>query len=211
MQLTDVTVQLRSSMGGDDLGSVAVGLGDPNPEDSRHAVVLNSKGYRGANFYSVSQLVASDRMLSEWKRRIATSADIKRIVIEDYSIDTCFALLLFSARLEDRKVSEHPRFDEAAWEAYVTAWEQGKFVDAAVEISPACLLTSLAHALLPINGSDAKSGLTTCLQFLQEMLDSCPNPSSGIPSTFASARYRDAIAQMEFDRQQYGAALQRGK
>ena len=44
------------------------------------------------------------------------------------------------------------------------------------------------------------------------MLDAYPTPPvGGLPSTFSSDLYRQAPAQVGFDRQQYSAALQRGK
>ncbi len=43
----------------DELGSVVVGLGNPNPEGSRQAVIFNQMGYRTTRLASVSQFVAS--------------------------------------------------------------------------------------------------------------------------------------------------------
>lgn len=196
------------------LGTVVIGLGDPNPDHSGQAVILNHKGYRAQRLASVSQFVAtaSDQMWSMWKERVATPADADVLVTEDYSLDTCLAWLLFVARLEGRPLSSAATFDEAAWVDYATAWEEGRFVDAAMETSPACLFTVLGHALLAGAGADASRGFGLCLQFLQEILDACPTPSaSGLPPSFDSELRRQAVAQIGFDRQQYETALQRGK
>lgn len=200
--------------GEDAPGSVMIGFGDPNPGGTAHAVVLSQKGYRGERLYSVSQFLTSvpDSMWAMWSQRVADLEDVKTLFVDDYSLDTCFAWLLFVARLEERPVSAATDFDVGAWVKYVTAWEGGNFVDVAVESSPACLLTALGHALLPAPGADAKPGLDSCLQFLQEMLDVCPAPPvGGLPSSFSSGLYRQALAQIDFDRQQYEAALTRGK
>ena len=89
------------------VGFVVIGLGDPNPKASVKAVILNHKGYRAETFASVSQFVASasDKLWLRWRTRIATSADIMALVVEDYSLDTCFAWLLFGARLEGKPAS----------------------------------------------------------------------------------------------------------
>jgi hypothetical protein len=214
MQLTGVKVNLDYKASEDTRGSVVIGLGDPNLEGAGQSVFLNHKGYRAERLASVTQFVASasDSLWSMWKARIATSADITALVVEDYSLDTCFAWLLFGARLEGRPVSRAEGFDESAWVDYVTAWEKGEFVDVAVETSPACLFTELGNAVLPRSGAAAAPSFARCLQYLQEMLDACPTPPvGGLPSTFSSDLHRQALAQVGFDRQQYSAALQRGK
>jgi hypothetical protein len=214
VESTRVNVRSHLQPGDDVSGSVAVGLGDPNPEGSANAVILNHKGYGAKRLASVSQFVATapQELRHLWKERIATLADVTSIVVEDCSLDTCFAWLLFGARLEERPVSSAAGFNEAAWVDYVTAWEKGEFVDVAVETSPACLSTELANALLPGPEADAASGFAACLQLLQEMLDACPSPPpGGLPSTFSSDLHRQALAQIAFDRQQYQSALRRGR
>ena len=191
-----------------------IGLGDPNPDATAHAVILLHKGYQPTRLVSVSQFVttATAELWATWRRRIATMADVKTLVLEDYSLDTCFAWLAFVARMEGRSVSAATAFDEAAWVSYVTAWEQGKFIDVAVETSPAALFTQLSHALLPKPEEDPGPGFVRSLAVLQELLDTFPAPpAAGIPPSFDSELHRQAVAQIDFERQQYAAALERGK
>lgn len=213
-QLKTITVKMRYEAGVDAAGEVVIGLGNSNPADSRRAAFLNHKGYRAARYSSVSAFVgsATRELWSDWKTRIPTLAAIKTLVVEDYSLDTCFAWLLFVARLEGRPVAAAAGFDEGAWVDYVTAWEEGRFVDSAIGTSPACLFTALSHALLPTSGVDAKPGLEVCLRFLQDMLDCCPTPpAAGLLPSCSPELQRQAAAQVSFDRQQYGAALRRGQ
>jgi hypothetical protein len=199
--------------GPDEPGAVAIGLGDPNPEEGRQSVILNHKGYRGARLTSVSEFVGSApaELWVAWRRRLPNRDALRTLVVEDYSLDTCFAWLLFLARLDGSPVSPAEGYDEAAWIDYVTAWEQGRFVDVDAETSPACLFTTYGHALLPVDGADAAPGFERCLGFLREIVAASPTPSAGgLPPEFASEARRQALAQVAFDRQQYEAALRRG-
>jgi hypothetical protein len=193
---------------------VVIGLGNPNPNHASKSVILNHKGFRAGRFTSVSQFVhsAPNQLWANWRRRVASTSNVDGLIVEDYSLDTCFAWLLFCARLERRPVSTVEGFDEGAWVDYVTAWEEGRFVDASIDTSPACLFTALSHALLPPSDADAKPGFERCLEFLQDIVDSCPEPPvDGLPRNCSPELQRQAAAQVTFDRQQYTAALHRGQ
>lgn len=209
MCLPNVDVKLTEHADADIVGQVLVGIGSPNAEDTHFSVVLNHKGYKAKRFESVAQLVASDYMWERWKQRVPTVGSIRSIWVEDYSLDTCFSLSLFIAKLECRPLSTLPDFDVNAWIDYVTAWEKGHFIDHDPESSVACLFSMFAHAVLPSSQQSSIHGLKSCLQFLGELMDHCGDPRQGIGS-FPSINLQRAKAQLDIERQQYQVALRRG-
>ena len=188
------------------------------PEALRAAVVLNYKGYPTGQFKSASDFVAgaSDELWAAWKQRIPTSADIRRIRCR--GILARHLLRLVAPPRPARGTTRHRHaagFDEPAWVSDVTAWEEGRFVEATrLKTSPACLLTELASTpCFPDPHTDAAPGFEACLRLLEEMLEACPARPRGRSSVGLHLRAPTAGpgTGFGFDRQQYRLALQRGK
>lgn len=164
---------------------ILVGLGDPMGQ-SNDGVVL-SNVYRGSTRASVSDFVlnAESATVERWRERFGNGWNrIERVVLEDLSLDSCFALLLFEARLRSEE-SLLPRFDD--WCSYVTRWEQG-FVDDRESIgdSIAMLATTLGHSYFvvrdgqraaPIDTDLFNEGAHAVIEFLALALGVCKSPA----------------------------------
>ncbi|MYN10200.1 hypothetical protein [Pseudoduganella aquatica] len=203
----DIAVELNAGARQGGPGTLLVGLGDP--EGDGQAVCLNYKGDPGGA-RSVAALVAGADAArwQAWRARLPSTGAIRTIVVEDFSLDTCCALLLFGAALDGR-----PLPDTAAWVAYVSAWEGGDCLDGAdLSRSAACLLSVLGHSYLPPQAADvardgyARAGLHACLALMRRMLASQPRPEAGI-GYLEGAEYGRALAHLAHERQMYELAL----
>ncbi|KQV79380.1 hypothetical protein ASD15_18795 [Massilia sp. Root351] len=207
-----ITVELNAGARQGGPGTLLVGLGHPDADTGPggQAVCLNYKGDAGGA-RSVAELVAhaGPARWEDWRERLPSTAAIRTIVLEDLSLDTCCALLLFGAALDGQ-----PLPDPAAWVAYVSAWEGGDYLDGAdLSRSAACLLSVLGHSYLPQHAAEvvrdgyARAGLQACLALMQRMMASQPRPESGI-GYLAGADYSRAVAHLAHERQMYELALQ---
>ena len=167
-------------------GDLLVGIGH-SPDESRfvalnHKTAGDSPGRLGFVALSVSECVlnASRDLQTSWRRTFPGGiTSVRRIVVEDASLDTCMALLLFAQAIagdaKDVKDAEHDLHVLGAvqthgagnaeaeqrlnsWVSYVTAWEQGRYPDGEdYRRSAACLMTALAHSRLP-SGKPSATG-----------------------------------------------------
>ena len=210
----DLTVEFNASSNEDSQGTLLIGLG--SPEASVTGVCLNPKGLLKGSLSSVSALVdgAEPGLKQQWRQRLGNTQAVRKIVVEDFSLDTCHALLMFGALLDQ---TETENFGQPAWLDYVNAWEMGRYLDGGdVSRSAACLLTSLAHSFLPegmeetISNSFVARGLFACLNFLQQLCAAQANPLNGI-DRLDSAEYARALGQLAHEQQMYRLALQRSQ
>jgi hypothetical protein len=187
---------------------------------------------------SVSDCVhsAPEELRAAWRRCFPDGmSSVRRIVVEDASLDTCMALLLFAqaiapdatpdARLLGA-VQTHSAADGMSpqrldsWVRYVTAWEQGRYPDGEDRLcSAGCLLTGLAHSLLPASrqgatgtvadNASASAALRACLTLLDALIAANAEavdakPPRDLPESL------QAQAQLAIERQFYEAALKHG-
>ncbi|TCV94272.1 hypothetical protein EDC52_10712 [Biostraticola tofi] len=193
-------------------GTVLIGLGDSNDDRQSSGVALNHKGYRQAQYGSVSELIvrADQQQWARWRQKLPDPQHLQRVIIEDFSPDTCLALLLFLQHLEPAGTA--PPLSEP-WLAYISAWESGIYLDGdTVERSAACLLSALGHAYLPehtsTNNSWVREGLINCLALLAAMMEANPQPTAGI-EPLHTRQYSQAVASLGYERQLYRQVLQR--
>lgn len=206
-------VHLKSSPDQDDLqsnGTIVVGLGDPASQDDKGACILNHKGSsRPAR--SVTQFVveADEALVARWRACIGAEG-VRRIVVEDLSLDTCFAVKTFLHRMAG-KTFEDARLDN--WVQYVSDWEQGHYPDkgSSPRDSVACLASLLGHSYLATG--DVKAGLLAMGDFLWALIMAFPSPRS-VSFDTRSPHYRRAIARYDYEYGQlrttveYGATFQ---
>ena len=193
-------------------GSLLIGLGDGNDTESQKGVALNNKGYRAGHYNSVSELVANadDRQWTIWRSKLSSVQGIQRIVIEDFSLDTCFTLLLFLNHLNavgSLSLSTHP------WLEYVTAWESGIYLDGDdTARSAACLLSALAHSSLCEQSLDdtavVRHNMLACLRLLSDMIIANPDPTAGIMPMHTQC-YASAVASLAYEQQIYQHIIKR--
>ncbi len=215
-------------------GCLLVGLGDPHQRDlhqreqhpheliaQTEGIALNHKPLDDVQtlhrFSSVCEYVGSadDGLIDSWRMRLPDGpASLRRIVVEDLSLDTCLALLLFFDRTgHNRLVST----ELEAWVRYVTDWEAGLYADS-VEMrhSAAVQMTILGHSYLsptPPRGvpdESLRTGLRACLSLLRAMIDSGMSPHAPVPR-LNTAEHSRAMAQFEYEAQQYRLALAYGR
>ncbi|WP_144112506.1 hypothetical protein [Paraburkholderia sp. BCC1886] len=213
---SDLVFELNSSAVAGEPGSVLVGLGNPNPGATSGGISLNHKGYASAAHPSVSAFIrhADDALIEYWRTRVADTSAIRKIVVEDFSLDTCFALLLFGARLDGVALDD---MDRNAWLSYVSAWESGTYLDGErLEQSAACLLSALGHSYVPeevtetVSNGFVAQGMLACLNLLETMCASHADPLGGI-GVLNSRDYARAVGQLAHERQMYELALKRAR
>lgn len=211
---TGLTVELNASTREDTPGTLLIGLGDPNPGAMHAGVSLNQKGFAGGRHPSVTAFVnaADESLWAFWRSRFADTSAIRKVVVEDFSFDTCYALLLFGACLDGHQAGI---FGRPHWLEYVSAWERGTYVDGAdLERSAACLLSALGHSYLPEDVTDVASdgfvaqALQACLALVEQMCLAHDSPRGGI-DTLNTREYARAIGQLRHERQMYELALKR--
>ncbi|WP_333894030.1 hypothetical protein, partial [Atlantibacter subterraneus] len=133
--LETVTFSMRPSLQELPAGMLALGIGDA----ASQGIALNCKNsgkYRSLSAWLWAMDADERRALQEKAR----SQAITHIAIEDFSLDSCFAWLLFSS-------GETQGLDQ--WVRYIDQWEQGFYLDGDnVSDSAACLHTVFAHARL---------------------------------------------------------------
>ncbi|WP_179400782.1 hypothetical protein [Burkholderia guangdongensis] len=209
-----VTFELNASTREASPGTLLIGLGNPNPGAMRAGVSLNQKGFAGPRHASVTAFVhaADETLWAYWRSRFANTAAIRKVVVEDFSLDTCFALLLFGAVLDGRQPDA---YGCAAWLDYVSAWERGIYLDGAdLERSAACLLSVLGHSYLPEDVTEVATGgfvaqaFRACLALVEQMCAAQANPLGGI-DRLNTREYARAIGQLSHERQMYELALKR--
>lgn len=177
-------------------GIIVVGLGNPSTQGYDGACILNHKGGT-AQARSVSQFIylADDELVNQWRSCLATEG-VKRIVIEDLSLDTCFGLQLFFYKVSNQKNLDN-RLKE--WVDYISDWEQGFYPDKGSNTrdSVACLSSLLGHSFL--SAGDFAAGLLACTDFVWELIKNYPNPR-GVSFDERSPHYRRAIARYDYER-----------
>lgn len=211
-----LSFELNATSREDAAGTVLIGLGNANPGMTQHGVHLNQKGYFAAKLRSVSQLIheADAAQREVWHERLPNTSAIRKIVVEDFSLDTCFALLRFGACLDCETFADVPGRE---WLDYVSDWENGRFVDGPdLQRSAACLFSALGHSYIPEDIVDVKvngfvtEGMHACLRLLSHMCRMQASPLSGIDA-ISSREYARAIAQLTHERQMYLLVLQRAR
>lgn len=193
-------------------GALLVGLGDPQADTL--GVSLNNKG--GSGYASVSAMVAGAdaAQWQRWRARFPDHGAIAKIVIEDFSLDTCLSLLLFERGLRQDPIDDP---GTAAWVDYVTAWECGRYLDGKdLSESPACLMTALGHAYLPESVREQSEagfvaeGLRACLRLLSALMRQRPLPQGpALPGVTLGPEGGRAGSQLIHERQLYELMLER--
>lgn len=193
-------------------GVLLVGLGDARADTA--GASINNKGDSG--FASVSAMVAGAdaAQWQRWRERFPDIGAVTKIVLEDFSLDTCLALLLFERGLR------HDTLDDSstvAWVEYVTAWETGQYLDGKdLGQSPACLVTVLGHAYLPeavreqSEAGFVAEGLRACLRLLAALMRQRPLPQGpAIPGLGLGPEGERAQSHLVHERQLYELMLER--
>lgn len=204
--LENVTFSMRPSLRELPAGTLALGIGDA----ASPGFALNCKN--GGQHRSLSAWLwamdASERRALSDKARLQP---ITHIVIEDFSLDSCFAWLLFS-------LFSHGEIRELdAWVRYIDQWEQGFYLDGDhFGHSAACLHTVFAHARLhaaqtATHTYDAdllRHGFIRCLKLLTAFINHTLEPLQGIQS-LPSAEFLAAQAALAYEYQLYQLAIER--
>ncbi|MBL7635961.1 hypothetical protein [Atlantibacter hermannii] len=204
--LENVTFSMRPSLRELPAGTLALGIGDA----ASPGIALNCKN--GGQHRSLSAWLwamdASERRALSDKARLQP---ITHIAIEDFSLDSCFAWLLFS-------LFSHGEIHELdAWVRYIDQWEQGFYLDGDnFGHSAACLHTVFAHARLhaaqtATHTYDAdllRHGFIRCLKLLTAFINHTLEPLQGIQS-LPSAEYLAAQAALAYEYQLYQLAIER--
>lgn len=209
-----ISVELNPWATGPGTGTLLIGLGSAQGETA--GVCLNHKGAKGPALKSVSAFVnkANAEQWQHWLTRLPNMGAIQKIVVEDFSLDTCLALMLFCNRLQ--QIGEDPS-EVAVWVEYASAWETGQYLDGNdMTQSPACLVTALGHSYLPeavqeiVHDGFAAEGLRACLRLLNALRIQRPSlghwPEAAPPTGRDGAR---AIAHLRHEHQMYQLLLQR--
>jgi len=200
---------------------IFVGVGDA--QDAAHAgIVLNHK-FRGSTFSSVSDYVrgADAVTVARWRDRFGAGwHQFNRVVLEDLSLDTCFALLSFEVLMRDGTRSSHEALPRR-WAEYVARWEQGWIDETQAERSLAMLLSSLAHshfrliteAVEPatIDAEAFAVGAHEVLDLLTDAIAATDDPREFDPARLAmSPALARAQVHLGYELDTYRRALQRG-
>lgn len=201
-------------------GEILVGLG----RAIGAGIVLNHKERSGSGptVRSVSDLVfrATDEVIEKWKG-IITKSGQSTLVIEDLSLDTCFAIMLLEERLNPNEGKSSEEKSDAKleeWLKYVNAWEAGFYLDTnGLENSIAILHACMAHGYLRAQGLAGGSqpgrspesppvyltrDFRQCIEFLTDAYSRFEDPlqAVGLPGLRA---YKHARSQFLFEQQQY--------
>jgi hypothetical protein len=203
-------------------GEILVGLG--NPLDTKQpGIVLNFK-YPGSESRSVSSFVlgADPATLARWRECLPKGlASVGRVVLEDLSFDTCFALLMFAHLLTHGTV-ETPAGHAEGWRRYVTRWEEGYTREQRPwNESMSFLVTALGHSYLDleetgglpiIDPAQFSAGARTCLDLVAEAFAQGIHPESvDLGKLEHNPAFARARSHIEHERSQYHLALQHGK
>jgi hypothetical protein len=200
-------------------GEVLVGLGDPQARGS--GIVLNNKGAL-VSCDSISHYVmtANRDLLDRWKMSAPLGmAGIRRLVVEDLSLDTCFALLVFGNFIEGK---EPESWCTPVFADYVTAYELGSFPDSGSPRNSLAILHSvLGHSYFEPDQSTAgdapgplspqlfHAGFRACMSFLYRTLQNSAVPTEPrFPQN--APEYARALAHYDYEYEQYLMVLQHG-
>ena len=179
-------------------GDLLIGVGASAPSD---AICLNNKTATGSPT-SVTRLVqhAPAPLVTAWAEALGGPVDpvavlsSVRLVVEDAGPDSCFALVLFLARLAGVPPEQLPD----NWIAYIDAWEQGA--------SPANPLTAhgtLHNALVHFSiQATPAAAWQSGLRLLHEVLANGLSPNS-IPPDMGGPWLVKARAALTYDAQAY--------
>lgn len=212
-------------------GDVLIGVGsefDLPPDGG--CVVLNHKslarqpGVRPFQSLSHYLTQVSPDVVNGWRCHFPQGlASVQRIIVEDASLDTCLALLLFESLMVAGRIEQVL----LNWVGYATEWERGRYADGPDKrLSPACLMAALSHSLLPprthvgahqgsadsvvLQTDEAtREALVSCLTLLHAYVSRFSDPAATQPMLDVPA-YAQAEAQLEFEYQQYLLALKFG-
>ena len=205
-QFKDATVELKPNFETIDSvkGDVVIGLGDREQQNVASGCILNYKGSNGS-FGSVSEYVRSapHEIWEAWRTRISQNG-IQRIVIEDLSLDTCFSLVLFLARLSNASPATEK---EECWATYMTNWEQGLYMDVgrSPRESVACTTSLLGHSYL--HAQDSKLGLIACCEFVLDLFAKFDSPFT-VTFDQADLHYRRALGRYAYEAGQFQLIVQ---
>lgn len=204
--LEDVTFSLRPSERELSAGMLALGIGDA----ASAGIALNCKN--GSPHRSLSAWLWA---MDDHERRAlcekARTQPLRHIVIEDFSLDSCFAWLLFSLFADGQTDGLED------WVRYIDQWEQGFYLDGDnVGHSAACLHTVFAHARLHAAQTrthhyDAdllRDGFLRCVKLLVAFINHTRQPLLGIQA-LPSADYLAAQAALAYEYQLYQLAIER--
>ena len=188
-------------------GTVLVGLGNPSQQELEGPCILNHKGSNPSQ-RSVSEFVAngSTSLVAQWKACLG-SGGLQRILVEDLSLDTCFGLSLFLARIHEQPMPNSEKLNR--WIEYVSSWEQGFYPDKGARPSEslACLASLLGHSFLASHR--VSEGLMTSCEFLWSLFERFDSPQDVIFDRH-NKNYGRALARYAFETEQFRLAIQNG-
>lgn len=191
-------------------GTLALGLGDSASE----GIVLNCKNSQRYRSVSAWLWNFSDAERKALQARAQVSP-ASRVVIEDFSLDSCFAWLLYSALILSESADFPPGLEK--WVSYIDQWEEGSYLDGDdFSRSAACLHTVFAHAQLNAASNEQhqydaarlQSGFIRCIKLLSDLINQTDAPLNGILPV-ASAEYQAAAAALAYEHQLYHLAIPR--
>lgn len=206
-------------------GDILVGLGDPLDAASP-GVVLNPK-FRGSQIKSVTAYVrgADTATSARWRQILRPDmTGAQRVVLEDLSLDSCFALLLLAERMA-HEAPEAPDPQAAyvdKWCNYVNRWEDGYTRDQRPwNESLAYLLTALGHSHLEIEPNETRiemnapkfeAGARACLDLLAAAYgQQVPPHAVDLAPLEQSGSFESARNAVEYERAQYVLALEHAR
>lgn len=217
-------------------GDLLVGYGQHFHGGADDHVVLNHKlitlaqRSRSLTDYVVSVDAAT---VAAWRRIFPNGiTDVKRFLVEDASLDTCLAILLFARAISPQATRQADELgavravwydsangaqSEILWRAYVADWEEGRYTDGVDKRnSVGCLMACLAHSLLSDPGANqppddvhATQALVACLTLLDAYIAANNRPHEAPPPQYVPV-CQLALSQYEFEYQQYLLALKYG-
>lgn len=239
-----LTVHLDPKASDARTGDLFVGIGVQGQGSGctalNHKTTLAATG-QGWAAQSVSDYVlnAPEATRAAWRACFPQGmASVKRVVVEDASLDTCMALLLFARLVSPEAtptgaataptlgaVQSHWTPDDGAsprlraWVDYTAAWEAGRYIDGAdFSLSAGCQMAALAHnslALLstttpPQQRDDMVArALRDCLTLLDAYIAGCDQAVDAPPPRHLP-EFALASAQLDFEHQLYAQALKHG-
>ena len=226
------------AMGGQP-GDLLIGIGGHGGDGSfivlnhKHATNASETGCSAPASVSEYVLSASEALRASWRQCFPQGmASVRRLVVEDASLDTCMALLLFARQISPDCVYEVKSLGAvqlhgagsagaeqrlSSWVDYTTAWEAGRYIDGAdFSLSAGCQMAALAHSFLANQETDearrdanVANALRACLVLLDGYMAVNARAIDAQPPRHL-AEVAQAEAQLDFERQLYELALKHG-
>ncbi|WP_192459119.1 hypothetical protein [Musicola keenii] len=191
--------------------TLALGVGNP----SSSGIVLSHKNGR-EHFRSLSAwlwAMSHEKFHETIKHK--TAEPINQIIVEDFSLDTCLAWILFQLRVWPGFT--HYPAELEAWVNYVDLWEQGFHLESDdITHSAACLHTAYAHAQLNAaknhddhyDAEKLHAGFAGCIRLLIDFINQSHTPTQGI-QPLPTLEFHAAESALNYEYQFYQLTIAR--